>query len=84
MKYDNGGVLAPGRTSVVNDTGKPEAIYTAPQNQALQTLAARGAEAGSGNDLKVTIVAPEQATAGEYFRLFKHEVAVMNRRGGNR
>lgn len=84
MKYDNGGVLAPGRTSVVNDTGKPEAIYTAPQNQALQTLAARGAEAGSGNDIKVTIVAPEEATAGEYFRLFKHEVAVMNRRGGNR
>ncbi|MEU9821610.1 transglycosylase SLT domain-containing protein [Pseudonocardia alni] len=29
--YDNGGILKPGRTSVINATGKPEAVLTAPQ-----------------------------------------------------
>lgn len=42
--HDNGGVLNPGLTAVLNRTRKPEAIYNAEQNRALQTLAARGAQ----------------------------------------
>jgi murein DD-endopeptidase MepM/ murein hydrolase activator NlpD len=46
--HDNGGVLNPGLSSIVNATRKPEAIYTFEQNRALQALAARGALQGSG------------------------------------
>ncbi|MFP3579984.1 peptidoglycan DD-metalloendopeptidase family protein [Arthrobacter sp. SIMBA_036] len=47
--YDNGGVLNPGLTQVLNASRKPEAIYTNEQNRALQTLAERGATgAGRG------------------------------------
>lgn len=45
--HDNGGVLPPGLSMVLNRTRKPEAIYNHEQNQALQALAARGA-GGSG------------------------------------
>lgn len=41
--YDSGGVLNPGLTQVLNNSRKPEAIYTNSQNSALQALAARGA-----------------------------------------
>lgn len=44
--YDNGGVLNPGLTQVLNATRKPEAIYTNEQNRALQALAERGANRG--------------------------------------
>lgn len=46
--HDNGGVLNPGLTAVLNRTRKPEAIYNAEQNRALQTLAARGAQQDTG------------------------------------
>lgn len=46
--HDNGGVLNPGLTAVLNRTRKPEAIYNFEQNRALQTLAARGAQQGTG------------------------------------
>ena len=46
--HDNGGVLNPGLTAVLNRTRKPEAIYNFEQNRALQTLAARGAQQGAG------------------------------------
>lgn len=52
--YDGGGVLQPGITSVVNASKKPEMIYTNAQDAALKTLAARGAEAGTG-EINVTI-----------------------------
>ncbi|MGW2992457.1 phage tail tape measure protein, partial [Streptomyces sp. NPDC001193] len=47
-KYDNGGWLQPGVTTAVNATGRPEAILTAPQWQAVSSLAAanRGLTAG--------------------------------------
>jgi hypothetical protein len=49
--YDNGGVLNPGLSTILNATRKPEAIYNHEQNRALQTLAARGARqvAGGGD-----------------------------------
>ncbi|SEE19553.1 tape measure domain-containing protein [Arthrobacter alpinus] len=46
--YDQGGVLRPGLSQIMNATGKPEAIYTNEQNRALQALAARGAQQGAG------------------------------------
>jgi len=45
--YDNGGVLNPGLTQVLNASRKPEAIYTNEQNRALQALAERGASGHS-------------------------------------
>ncbi|WP_165788116.1 peptidoglycan DD-metalloendopeptidase family protein [Arthrobacter glacialis] len=47
--YDQGGILRPGLSQIMNATGKPEAIYTNEQDRALQALAARGAQ-GSGLD----------------------------------
>ena len=49
--HDNGGVLNPGLSMILNRTRKPEAIYNHSQNRALQTLAARGAQqvAGGGD-----------------------------------
>ncbi|POH58263.1 peptidoglycan DD-metalloendopeptidase family protein [Arthrobacter glacialis] len=47
--YDQGGVLRPGLSQVMNATGKPEAIYTNEQDRALQALAARGAHGGGLN-----------------------------------
>jgi len=46
--HDNGGVLNPGLSTILNATRKPEAIYNHQQNQALQTLAARGARGAAG------------------------------------
>lgn len=43
MKYDQGGILDPGPTPVVNKTGKPEYVFTTPQWATLERLAARGA-----------------------------------------
>jgi SLT domain-containing protein len=43
--YDSGGWLPPGMTAAVNMTGKPEAVLTAEQSQALSQLAAgKGAQ----------------------------------------
>ncbi|MEU9560350.1 phage tail tape measure protein [Streptomyces fumanus] len=42
--YDSGGWLQPGATLSVNETGKPEPVFTAGQWSILSTLAARGAE----------------------------------------
>ncbi|AZS11714.1 tail length tape measure protein [Arthrobacter phage Maja] len=47
--HDQGGVLNPGLSMILNRTRKPEAIYNHEQNQALQALAARGAQGGSGD-----------------------------------
>ncbi|MFF5778178.1 phage tail tape measure protein [Streptomyces virginiae] len=43
-KYDGGGWLQPGVTTAVNATGRPEAILTAPQWQAVSSLAKRGTD----------------------------------------
>lgn len=42
-QYDAGGWLTPGVTTAVNASGRPEAILTAPQWRAVESLAARGA-----------------------------------------
>ena len=47
--HDNGGVLQPGLSTILNRTRKPEAIYNHEQNRALQTLAARGAQQVTGH-----------------------------------
>jgi SLT domain-containing protein len=39
--YDSGGVLPPGMTAAVNMTGKPEAVLTSEQTQALESLVSR-------------------------------------------
>lgn len=46
LLYDQGGILRPGLSQIMNATGKPEAIYTAEQDRALQALAARGVQGG--------------------------------------
>ena len=43
--YDSGGVLPPGMTAGVNMTGKPEAVLTPQQTQALESLVSRPAGA---------------------------------------
>lgn len=45
--YDSGGALPPGMSVAVNGTGRPEAVLTPSQSDALVTVA-RQAEAGSG------------------------------------
>lgn len=50
--YDSGGWLMPGATLSVNESGKPEPVFTAGQWQVLSTLAARGAEGGSQGGLQ--------------------------------
>lgn len=49
--HDNGGVLNPGLSMILNKTRKPEAIYNHEQNRSLQTLAAHARRnlEGSGN-----------------------------------
>ncbi|MFD4596717.1 hypothetical protein ACFWPQ_01665 [Streptomyces sp. NPDC058464] len=41
-KYDSGGLLQPGATLAINKTGKPEAVLTAEQHAALQSMAKSG------------------------------------------
>ena len=40
--HDNGGILRPGLSAILNNTGKPEAILNAQQWSDIRTLAARG------------------------------------------
>ncbi|WP_417373016.1 peptidoglycan DD-metalloendopeptidase family protein [Glutamicibacter protophormiae] len=85
--HDNGGVLNPGLSAILNASGKPEAILSNRQwNSTIKAIEYTVAQ-GRGNDsgkVSVTVVAPEQATATEFFNTAKHELAVMNRRGGRR
>lgn len=80
--HDNGGVLNPGLSMIMNKTGKPEAILNQRQWADIHSLAV-SRTTGSG-EVSVTVVAPEKATANEYFVEAKHQLAVMNRRGGRR
>nr|WSY53808.1 hypothetical protein OG999_29315 [Streptomyces sp. NBC_00886] len=41
-KYDNGGLLQPGATLAVNRTGKPEAVLTAAEREAFQSMVRNG------------------------------------------
>lgn len=49
--HDNGGVLNPGLSMIMNNTRKPEAIYNHEQNRALQTLAQHAARNLGGGGL---------------------------------
>lgn len=46
--YDQGGMLPPGVSTVINETGKPEPVLTESQWQAISSLA-HGAAGGAGN-----------------------------------
>lgn len=74
-KYDNGGILNPGLTQIVNASRKPEAIYNNEQNRALQTLAARGAAAG--NHPGLTIEQLIVRDADEAVRKFENSLSDM-------
>lgn len=83
--HDNGGVLGTGLSVIENRTKKPEYIYNHTQNAALQTLATHARNNLEGtNGVKIQVVAPDKATASEYFGVAKHQLAVISRRGGNR
>ncbi len=58
--YDDGGWLPPGYTSVANHTGKPEAILTQDQWNALTSMA--GLQRGSGGGRNVTVNARTDAS----------------------
>lgn len=55
MKYDNGGILAPGETSVTNQTGRPEYVYTESQWAILERAVNQAVANGGGGDLRVEI-----------------------------
>lgn len=78
LLYDQGGVLRPGLSQIMNATGKPEAIYTNEQNRALQALAQRGLAPG-GDTWHVQL--PERASVGELMDAVSHQGRV-NKRGG--
>lgn len=80
--YDQGGVLRPGLSTIMNATRKPEAIYTNEQNRALQALAARGARGGDGGDIW-HVQLPEKASVGDLMDAVSHQSRV-NARGGAR
>lgn len=80
--HDKGGVLNPGLSTILNASRKPEAILSNKQWADISHLAL-SRENGAGK-VSVTVVAPEQATANEYFGVAKHQLAVMNRRVGGR
>lgn len=82
--YDNGGWLKPGAYQTISNlTRKPEAIYTADQNRALQTLAShaeRNLTAPTGDQYYISVPKPA-ATAEDIVGAVNHQVRV-NRRGG--
>ncbi|MBT0771806.1 hypothetical protein KIH74_22890 [Kineosporia sp. J2-2] len=63
-KYDSGGYLPPGLTTVMNATGRPEPVFTAAQ---WADLRANGAGRGGGQPVVVTqnITNPAPETAGD-------------------
>jgi SLT domain-containing protein len=59
--YDSGGWLPPGMTAAVNMTGKPEAVLTAEQSQALSRLASgQGAQAAAAPQVNVNYYGPQE------------------------
>ncbi|MFF8264069.1 phage tail tape measure protein [Streptomyces virginiae] len=54
-KYDQGGWLQPGVTTAVNATGRPEAILTAPQWQAVSSLAAANGGLAAGDRMTLVV-----------------------------
>lgn len=75
--YDNGGVLNPGLTQVLNNSRKPEAIYTNSQNSALQALAARGAAAGGGINFNGPIHVRDEQELARVMRTSERDAQAM-------
>lgn len=73
--YDDGGVLQPGVTTVVNKTRQPEAILTNPQWQAVQRLAVEG----EGGDTYITVTVDAKDLAG--LRALEDFVTMARRQG---
>jgi phage-related minor tail protein len=53
--YDSGGWLQPGVTAAINETGRPEAILTGPQWQAVSSLAANRGGLAAGDRLTLVV-----------------------------
>lgn len=83
LLYDQGGILRPGASHIINATGKPEAIYTNEQNRALQLLAARGAVHGGQGQRIQHFHMPEKVTVTEVFDEARLQDR-MSSRGGSR
>lgn len=75
--YDNGGVLNPGLTQVLNNSRKPEAIYTNSQNSALQALAARGAATGGGINFNGPIHVRDEQELARVMRTSERDAQAM-------
>lgn len=61
--YDTGGWLQPGYTTVENRTGKPEAVYTAAQQNRIERLIDAVDRAQGGGGLNLTVNAPGRGDA---------------------
>ncbi|MFE1104149.1 phage tail tape measure protein [Nocardiopsis alba] len=61
--YDTGGWLQPGYTTVENRTGKPEAVYTAAQQDRIERLIDAVDRAQGGGGLNLTVNAPGRGDA---------------------
>lgn len=75
--HDNGGVLNPGLSQIVNKTRKPEAILTGSQWSDISKLALDKRAGG----VSVSVVAPDKATAADYFDAAQFRLRQMERGG---
>lgn len=66
--YDQGGVVAPGVTTVVNKTGKPERVLTPSQNENFERIA-NDRESNRWADARVTAQELREALAGMELKL---------------
>jgi murein DD-endopeptidase MepM/ murein hydrolase activator NlpD len=74
MKYDSGGFLPPGLTSVVNLTGKPEPVFTNDQFSEMGT--------GGGGITYAPVITEANLTSEELMDDFEFTMRKLGRRGG--
>ncbi|OMH30657.1 transglycosylase SLT domain-containing protein [Tersicoccus sp. Bi-70] len=84
FKYDQGGVLSPGLSQVVNLTRKPEHIFTAGQSEALQQLAARGARQRAAGVHIDQVMLPQRASVDDLVDALGFQQRVAARGGARR
>ena len=75
--HDKGGVLNPGLSQIVNKTRKPEAILTGSQWSDISKLALDKRAGG----VSVSVIAPDKATAADYFDAAQFRLRQMERGG---
>lgn len=87
-KYDNGGILSPGLTQVINQTGRPERVLTEPQWQTMEQAASASSETALTDetiDRLAEKIAEELGIVGDTVRDVKRAVnmsRVTSRMGG--